>query len=110
MTRSLGFDKPPYILSFDHRDSILGMLGPEDMLPSEQIAEIEHLKSRFALAKNVVYDGFQGAVAAGVPKDKTGILVDEHFGADILRHAEANEYSTACPVEKSGQEEFDFVW
>ena len=110
MTRSLGFDKPLYILSFDHRSSILSMLGPEDILPAEQIAEIEHMKSRCALAKHVVYDGFQDAVAAGVPKDKAGILVDEHFGADILRHAEANEYSTACPVEKSGQEEFDFEY
>jgi 5-dehydro-2-deoxygluconokinase len=110
MTRSPGFDKPLYIISFDHRGPILSMLGPTDMLPAEQIAEIEQMKSRFVLAKHLVYDGFQCAVAAGVPKHKVGILVDEGFGADILRHAQANEYTTACPVEKSGQEEFDFEY
>jgi 5-dehydro-2-deoxygluconokinase len=34
--------------------------------------------------------------------------VDEQFGAAILRDAAADGYATACPVEKSGQEEFDF--
>ena len=110
MIRSVGFDKPLYILSFDHRGSISSMLGQEDMLPAEQVAEIEHMKSRLALAKHVVYDGFQAAVAAGIPKDKAGILVDEYFGADILQHAAANGYSTACPVEKNGLEEFDFEY
>jgi myo-inositol catabolism protein IolC len=36
------------------------------------------------------------------------ILVDEQFGAAILRDAAAEGYATACPAEKSGQEEFDF--
>jgi 5-dehydro-2-deoxygluconokinase len=43
-----------------------------------------------------------------VPKEKAGILVDEQFGAAILHDAEANGYTTACPAEKSGQEELDF--
>jgi hypothetical protein len=38
----------------------------------------------------VFYDGFRAAVAAGVPKDKAGILVDEQFGAAILRDAVRN--------------------
>jgi hypothetical protein len=56
----------------------------------------------------VIYDGFKTAVAAGVPKEKAGILVDEQFGAAILRDAATRGYVTACPAEKSGQEEFDF--
>jgi len=56
----------------------------------------------------VIYDGFKAAVAAGVPKEKTGILVDEQFGAAILHHAAAQGYITTCPAEKSGQDEFDF--
>jgi 5-dehydro-2-deoxygluconokinase len=56
----------------------------------------------------VIYDGFKRAIAAGVPKDKAGILVDEQFGAAILRDAAVQGFHTACPAEKSGQEEFDF--
>jgi len=36
--------------------------------------------------------------------------VDEQFGAAILRDAKAQGYTTACPAEKSGQEEFDFEY
>ena len=98
----LGFDKPLYILPFDHRGSFqTKMFGWKGPLTAEQTAEI-------AAAKQVIYDGFKAAIAAGVPKEKAGILVDEQFGAAILRDAAANGYTTACPVEKSGQEEFDF--
>jgi 5-dehydro-2-deoxygluconokinase len=45
-----------------------------------------------------------------VPKAKAAILVDEQFGAAILRVAAADGYATACPAEKSGQEEFDFEY
>jgi myo-inositol catabolism protein IolC len=45
-----------------------------------------------------------------VPKEKAGILVDEQFGAAILRDAAANGFATACPAEKSGQNEFDFEY
>jgi 5-dehydro-2-deoxygluconokinase len=36
--------------------------------------------------------------------------VDEQFGAAILRDAAAQRYATACPAEKSGQDEFDFEY
>jgi len=45
-----------------------------------------------------------------VPKQKAGILVDEQFGAAILRHAKADSLTIACPIEKSGQDEFDFEY
>src|SRR5207248_7250984 len=72
-------------------------------LTPEQTAEI-------AAAKQVIYDGFKAAVAGGVPKAKAGILVDEQFGAAILHDAAQNGYVTACPAEKSGQDEFDFEY
>jgi myo-inositol catabolism protein IolC len=101
---SLGFDKPLYILPFDHRGSFeTKMFGWKEPLASDQTAEI-------AKAKQVIYDGFEAAVAAGVPKDRAGILVDEQFGAGILRDAAAKGYIIACPAEKSGQEEFDFEY
>jgi myo-inositol catabolism protein IolC len=99
-----GFDKPLYIQPFDHRGSFeTGMFGWKGALTPEQTAQI-------AAAKQVIYDGFKSAVAAGVPKEKAGILVDEQFGAAILRDAAARGYVTACPAEKSGQEEFDFEY
>jgi 5-dehydro-2-deoxygluconokinase len=101
---SLGFDKPLYILPFDHRGSFQKKMFEWDgPLNPQQTAEI-------AAAKRVIYDAFKAAVQAGVPKDKAGILVDEQFGAAILRDAVADAYATCCPAEKSGQDEFDFEY
>jgi 5-dehydro-2-deoxygluconokinase len=100
----VGFDKPLYILPFDHRGSFQSKLfGWKGTLTSEQTAQI-------AATKQVIYDGFKSAVSLGVPKHKAAILVDEQFGSAILRDATSNGYTTACPVEKSGQEEFDFEY
>jgi myo-inositol catabolism protein IolC len=99
-----GFNKPLYIQPFDHRGSFeTGMFGWKGALTTEQTAQI-------AAAKQVIYDGFKAAVAAGVPKEKAGILVDEQFGAAVLRDAAEQGYITACPAEKSGQEEFEFEY
>jgi myo-inositol catabolism protein IolC len=102
--KTLGFDKPLYILPFDHRGSFQKkMFGWDGDLTPQQTAEI-------AAAKRVIYDAFKSAVQSGVPKDKAGILVDEQFGAAILRDAAREGYATACPAEKSGQDEFDFEY
>jgi myo-inositol catabolism protein IolC len=102
--KTLGYDQPLYILPFDHRGSFqTKMFGWHGNLTPAQTAEI-------AAAKQVIYDGFKAAVAGGVPKAKAGILVDEQFGAAILRDAKANGFTTACPAEKSGQDEFDFEY
>jgi 5-dehydro-2-deoxygluconokinase len=104
MIMTIGFDKPLYVLPFDHRGSFqTKMFGWKGTLTAEQTAEI-------AAAKQVIYDGFKASLAAGVPKPKAGILVDEQFGAAILRDATKQGYTTACPAEKSGQDEFDFEY
>src|SRR5438132_6910731 len=101
---AIGFNEPLYILPFDHRGSFqTKMFGWTGALSADQTAEI-------ASTKQVIYDGFKAALQAGVPKQKAGILVDEQFGAAILRDARANGYTTACPAEKSGQDEFDFEY
>jgi myo-inositol catabolism protein IolC len=101
---TIGFDQPLYILPFDHRGSFqTKMFGWEGVLTPAQTAQI-------ATTKRVIYDGFEAAVAASVPKEKAGILVDERFGAAILRDAAAHGYAIACPAEKSGQDEFDFEY
>ena len=101
---AIGFNEPLYILPFDHRGSFqTKMFGWTGTLSADQTAEI-------ASTKQVIYDGFKAALHAGVPEQKAGILVDEQFGGAILRDARANGHTTACPAEKSGQEEFDFQY
>src|SRR6266566_5388861 len=100
---SLGYEKPLYIMPFDHRGSFIKMFSYHGMLTAEQTAEI-------AAGKEVIYQGFKAALEAGVPEDKAAILVDQQFGAAILHDAAKHGYSTACPVEKSGQDEFDFEY
>jgi myo-inositol catabolism protein IolC len=101
---TIGYDQPLYIQPFDHRGSFQTKLfGWKGTLTEAQIAEI-------AASKKVIYDGFKAAIAGGAPKEKSGILVDEQFGQAILRDAEASGFITASPVEKSGQEEFDFEY
>jgi 5-dehydro-2-deoxygluconokinase len=99
-----GYDRALYILPFDHRGSFQsGLFGWKPPLSAQQTADI-------AGSKQIIYDGFRAALAAGAPEDKGGILVDEQFGAAILHDAKAHGFTTACPAEKSGQEEFDFEY
>jgi 6-phosphogluconate dehydrogenase (decarboxylating) len=64
---NLGFDQPLYILPFDHRGSFqTKMFGWTGKLILEQTAQI-------AATKQVIYDAFKAAIAAGVPKEKAGI-------------------------------------
>jgi myo-inositol catabolism protein IolC len=101
---SLGYNRPLYLLPFDHRESyITGMCHFTPPLTGEQRAAVTD-------SKQVIYDGFRAAVARGLPKERAGILVDEEFGADILRDAVTNGYVTALSTETSGSEEFEFEY
>jgi 5-dehydro-2-deoxygluconokinase len=99
-----GYDRALYILPFDHRASFeTKLFGWTPPLDARQTAEI-------ADAKQVIYEGFKAAVAGGVSRERAGILVDEQFGAAILRDASAAGFVTAAPAEKSGQDEFEFEY
>ena len=99
-----GYNKPLYILPFDHRHSYLkNLFHWQEPLRAEQTAAV-------VASKQVIYEGFKLAVAAGISKDRAGILVDEEFGAAILRDARKNGYITCMSTEKSGQEEFEFEY
>jgi myo-inositol catabolism protein IolC len=101
---AIGYDRPLYVLPFDHRGTFQkNMFGWSGTPTDEQTAKI-------AAMKRVIYDGFQAALAGGVPRAQAGILVDEQYGADLLRDAARHGYVTACPAEKSGQDEFDFEY
>jgi 5-dehydro-2-deoxygluconokinase len=101
---ALGYDKPLYILAFDHRGSFqkkfFGVTGE----PNEEEA------ARISDAKRVIYEGARRALDEGVDAETAGVLVDEQFGADIARDGKAAGFRLAMPVEKSGQEEFDFQY
>lgn len=101
---TLGYDKPLYILAFDHRGSFQKKFFGVQGQPNEQ----ETL--RIADAKQVIFEGALKALGEGVPREEAGILVDEQFGADIVRKAKADGLTFAMPTEKSGQEEFDFEY
>jgi myo-inositol catabolism protein IolC len=99
---ALGYDRPLYILAFDHRGSFVkkffGIAGQPSAEESARIAD----------AKSVIFEGARRALAAGVDPTAAGVLVDEQFGAAIARSARAEGLTLAMPVEKSGQDEFDF--
>jgi myo-inositol catabolism protein IolC len=101
---ALGYDKPLYILAFDHRGSFqkkfFGVSGEPDEEETVRISD----------AKRVIYEGARRALDEGVEADAAGVLVDEQFGAAIARDARAAGFRLAMPVEKSGQEEFDFQY
>jgi myo-inositol catabolism protein IolC len=101
---ALGYDRRLYILAFDHRGSfqkkMFGIDGEPDEAETQRIAD----------AKALIFEGFQLALSDGAPRDAAGILVDEQFGANILRKAKADGLVFAMPVEKSGQDDFDFQY
>ncbi|MGI8401807.1 MAG: 2-deoxy-5-keto-D-gluconate 6-phosphate aldolase domain-containing protein [Gemmatimonadaceae bacterium] len=95
-------ERPLYLLPFDHRHSyISGMCHFTPPLTAEQHDAVTE-------SKRVIYDGFLEAIANGLPEDRAGILVDEEFGADILRDAARRGYVTALSTEISGSDEFEF--
>jgi 5-dehydro-2-deoxygluconokinase len=102
---SLGYDGKLYILAFDHRGSFQKkMFGIEGDPTPDQSATISD-------AKHLIYEGMVKAVQSGsVPGDQIGVLVDEQFGGDVPAQAKEQGLKLAMPVEKSGQDMFDFEY
>src|SRR5205807_9776932 len=101
---ALGYHGKLYILAFDHRGSFQKkMFGIEGDPTPEQTATI-------ADAKHLIYEGMEVAVKRGLDAAATGVLVDEQFGGEIPTQARAEGLKLAMPVEKSGQNEFDFQY
>jgi myo-inositol catabolism protein IolC len=101
---ALGYDGRLYILAFDHRGSfqkkMFGIEGDPTPEETETITD----------AKRLVFEGMEIAVERGVDPAATGVLVDEQFGGDVPRLAREHGLSLSMPVEKSGQNEFDFQY
>ena len=101
---ALGYDGKLYILAFDHRGSfqkkMFGIQGDPTPEETETIADAKHL----------IFEGMLDAVREGAEAGATGVLVDEQFGSDIPEQAREHGLKLAMPVEKSGQDEFDFEY
>ncbi len=101
---ALGYDGKLYILAFDHRGSFQKkMFGIEGDPTEEETKTISD-------AKRLIFEGMEKAVERGVDAASAGVLVDEQFGSDIPQLAHEHGLSLTMPVEKSGQNEFDFQY
>jgi myo-inositol catabolism protein IolC len=101
---ALGYDGKLYILAFDHRGSFQKkMFGIQGDPTPEETATI-------ADAKRLIFEGLLEAVDRGADPAATGVLVDEQFGSTIPAEARARGLKLSMPVEKSGQNEFDFEY
>ena len=101
---ALGYDGKLYVLAFDHRGSFQKkMFGISDDPTPEQTETISD-------AKRLIFEGMLEAVNRGAEAGATGVLVDEQFGSNIPEQARAHGLKLAMPVEKSGQDEFDFEY
>jgi myo-inositol catabolism protein IolC len=101
----LGYGGKLYILAFDHRGSFTKRFGVTGD-PTAQDNE------RFADGKHLIFEGIEAALARGADPSVTGALVDEQYGGptEVPQQAKARGIKLAMPVEKSGQEEFDFEY
>jgi myo-inositol catabolism protein IolC len=101
---ALGYDGKLYILAFDHRGSFQKkMFGIEGDPTPEETATITD-------AKKLIFEGMEVAVERGLDASSAGVLVDEQFGGDVPELAREHGLSLTMPVEKSGQNEFDFQY
>jgi myo-inositol catabolism protein IolC len=101
---TLGYDKPLYLMAFDHRGSFEhGLFGATPPVSAQVQAGITG-------AKEIIFDAHLQALADGAPASACGVLVDEEFGAGVARRAKAEGVPLAMPVEKSGQDEFEFQY
>jgi myo-inositol catabolism protein IolC len=101
---ALGYDGKLYILAFDHRGSFQKKMFGIEGDPTEE--ETETISD----AKRLIFEGMQAAVERGVDAEATGVLVDEQFGGSIPGDAKERGLKLAMPVEKSGQDMFDFQY
>ena len=93
------------ILAFDHRTSFT-----EKMFRIKNRQPTAEEKRQIADYKRIVFEGFEVALKKSVSREIAGLLVDEEFGANILIEAKKSGLTFAMPLEKSGQEEFDFEY
>src|SRR4051794_5438927 len=103
---ALGYDGKLFVLAFDHRGSFQKKMFGIEGDPSDQQTQT------ISDAKHLIWEGMQAAADKGLDQQASGVLVDEQFGGPRNIPGEAKErgFKLAMPVEKSGQNEFDFEY
>jgi 5-dehydro-2-deoxygluconokinase len=103
---ALGYDGKLFILAFDHRGSFQKKMFGIEGDPSEEQTET------ISDAKHLIWEGMVAAAEKGLDQHASGVLVDEQFGdpRNIPGEAKERGFKLAMPVEKSGQNEFDFQY
>lgn len=102
----IGYDKPLYILPFDHRATfateLFNVSSVRDLGPLQR-----HLIKEF---KMLIYKGFKKALENGIPTDFAAVLCDEEFGEEVLIDARQSGFLTILTTEKSGESIFKFQY
>jgi 5-dehydro-2-deoxygluconokinase len=96
-----------YMLAMDHRGSFerLHAKSVPDWTARAQTERVAMMRRH----KRVAFDALVAAVGA-VPAENTAVLVDEWLGHEVAERATAGGVTLAMPVEKSGQDVFDFQY
>ena len=97
---------PLFLFAMDQRSSLLEHTYDESGGEPVDEAEAERVRA----GKQLVYRGVLTALAAGASRDRTGVLVDERYGADVARLAKDAGLQLAMPVERSGREWFELEY
>ena len=93
-----------FVLAFDHRTSLQAKLFGTVRRPTREQAE------KMSASKRLIFDGFRLSLEHGVSRASASVLVDEEFGAQVAHEAKERGFIFAMPVERSGQDEFDFEY
>jgi myo-inositol catabolism protein IolC len=100
----LGYDKPLYLVAFDHRSSFSkDLFGATEPLSRE-------IQRKISDTKDLIFEAFQEAITRGAPRELAGVLVDEQFGSGVAHKAKSDGFTLAMPVERSGRTEFQLEY
>lgn len=97
---------PLFLLAMDQRSSLLEHTYDESGGEPRDEAEAERVRA----GKQLVYRGLLTALAGGASRERTGVLVDERYGADVARLVREAGLRLAMPIERSGREWFELEY
>lgn len=96
---------PIAILAFDHRGEFSRSVYDREV---DQLTPAE--KASLSDAKSLIFDGYELAASRGLGPVRSGILVDEEFGAAAALRCADRDFLLAMPVEQADRGTFDFEY
>ncbi len=97
---------PLFLLAMDQRSSLLEHTYGDDSGEPTDEADAQRVRA----GKQLVYRGVLAALAAGASRARTGVLVDERYGAEVARLVTEAGLRLAMPIERSGEEWFQLEY